>query len=170
MYRENCYFWCNYYFWKSVLIYSYWKLCLAIKYFCTDLEDRELEDILIFIVLIFCFRMHYLMWKRRLLHHIAFFLMPSKIQLRVISFLPLFPVKRCSEMLLADLEKRWQESVRISKLSDIILKHAHNHSQAYVKYCSNQIYQDRILKELKWVYVITILLCHIGSRFCCNGL
>ncbi|XP_047482549.1 ephexin-1-like isoform X1 [Penaeus chinensis] len=68
---------------------------------------------------------------------------------RHILFSDILPVKRCSEMLLADLEKRWQESVRISKLSDIILKHAHNHSQAYVKYCSNQIYQDRILKELK---------------------
>ncbi|XP_068246928.1 serine-rich adhesin for platelets isoform X2 [Palaemon carinicauda] len=68
---------------------------------------------------------------------------------RHILFSDILPVKRCSELFLADLEKRWQESVRISKISDIILKHANNHFQVYVKYCSNQIYQDRILKELK---------------------
>ncbi|KAK7068257.1 Rho guanine nucleotide exchange factor 26 [Halocaridina rubra] len=68
---------------------------------------------------------------------------------RHILFSDILPVKRCSELFLADLEKRWQESVRISSIADIILKHANNHFHVYVKYCSNQIYQDRILKELK---------------------
>lgn len=68
-------------------------------------------------------------------------------------------VKRCSEMFLADLEKRWQESVRISNIADIICRHAATHFQVYVKYCSNQIYQDRTLKELKWVSLWCFVKC-----------
>lgn len=68
---------------------------------------------------------------------------------RHILFSDILPVKRCSEMFLADLEKRWQESVRIKNIADIICRHAATHFQVYVKYCSNQIYQDRTLKELK---------------------
>nr|XP_053644134.1 uncharacterized protein LOC128696802 isoform X2 [Cherax quadricarinatus] len=68
---------------------------------------------------------------------------------RHILFSDILPVKRCSELFLADLEKRWQVSVQISTIADIICKHANNHFQVYVKYCSNQIYQDRTLKELK---------------------
>ncbi|XP_071514753.1 uncharacterized protein Exn isoform X2 [Panulirus ornatus] len=68
---------------------------------------------------------------------------------RHILFSDILPVKRCSELFLADLEKRWQESVQISTIADVICKHANNHFHVYVKYCSNQIYQDRTLKELK---------------------
>lgn len=90
---------------------------------------------------------------------------------RHILFSDILPVKRCSELFLADLEKRWQESVRISTIADIILKHANNHFQVYVKYCSNQIYQDRILKELKennprFLEVLT----HLESSPVCQSL
>ncbi|XP_069177972.1 serine-rich adhesin for platelets isoform X2 [Procambarus clarkii] len=68
---------------------------------------------------------------------------------RHILFSDILPVKRCSELFLADLEKRWQVSVQISTIADIICKHADKYFQVYVKYCSNQIYQDRTLKELK---------------------
>ena len=64
-------------------------------------------------------------------------------------FSDILPVKRCSELFLADLEKRWQESALISTIADIVLKHASTSFGVYVKYCSNQIYQDRILKQLK---------------------
>lgn len=67
----------------------------------------------------------------------------------VVDYLFAVAVKRCSELFLVDLEKRWQESALITTLADIVLTHASSTFSVYVKYCSNQIYQDRMLKELK---------------------
>ena len=58
-------------------------------------------------------------------------------------------VRACSERFLSDLESRWQESVRLTGIADIIQTHAKENFQVYVKYCSNQVYQDRTLKRLK---------------------
>jgi len=58
-------------------------------------------------------------------------------------------VRGCSERFLSDLESRWQESVLLSGICDIIKAHAKENFQVYVKYCSNQVYQDRTLKRLK---------------------
>ena len=58
-------------------------------------------------------------------------------------------VRACSERFLSDLESRWQESVRLTGITDIIRTHAKENFQVYVKYCSNQVYQDRTLKRLK---------------------
>jgi len=58
-------------------------------------------------------------------------------------------VRACSERFLSDLESRWQESVRLTGITDIIRAHAKENFQVYVKYCSNQVYQDRTLKRLK---------------------
>ena len=58
-------------------------------------------------------------------------------------------VRACSERFLSDLESRWQESVRLTGIADIIQSHAKENFQVYVKYCSNQVYQDRTLKRLK---------------------
>ncbi|RXG71356.1 Rho guanine nucleotide exchange factor 26, partial [Armadillidium vulgare] len=64
-------------------------------------------------------------------------------------FSDILPVKKCSELFLGDLEKRWQESFYISSITDIVLKHTTSSFSVYVKYCSNQIYQDRKLRDLK---------------------
>ena len=61
----------------------------------------------------------------------------------------LLQVRACSERFLADLEARWQASVVLSGICDIVKTHAKKHFQIYVKYCSNQVYQDRTLKQLK---------------------
>jgi len=58
-------------------------------------------------------------------------------------------VRACSERFLSDLESRWQESVRLTGIADILRAHAKENFQVYVKYCSNQVYQDRTLKRLK---------------------
>jgi neuronal guanine nucleotide exchange factor len=58
-------------------------------------------------------------------------------------------VRQCSEKFLEDLEKRWQSSFLLNGLCDVVRDHAENHFQVYVKYCSNQVYQDRILKKLR---------------------
>ncbi|CAG0902316.1 unnamed protein product [Darwinula stevensoni] len=68
---------------------------------------------------------------------------------RHILFSNIVPVRDASERLLGDLEERWGMDVYIKDICDIIYKHASHHFSVYVKYCSNQIYQDRLLNELK---------------------
>ncbi|XP_059350138.1 uncharacterized protein LOC130686438 [Daphnia carinata] len=64
-------------------------------------------------------------------------------------FSDIVPVRECSEALLADLERRWQENVFIREICDILLEHASKHFEVYIKYCTNQLYQERMLRELK---------------------
>ncbi|PRD32569.1 UNVERIFIED_CONTAM: Rho guanine nucleotide exchange factor 26 [Trichonephila clavipes] len=59
------------------------------------------------------------------------------------------PVRDVSAQLLADLEKRWLENIVLSNICDIIYEHASKYFSVYVKYCSNQLYQERLLRELK---------------------
>ena len=66
-----------------------------------------------------------------------------------ILFSEVISVRACSEKFLADLESRWQESVVLSDICDIIMTHARTNFHVYVKYCSNQVYQDRTLKRLR---------------------
>ena len=72
----------------------------------------------------------------------------SKRDQRIL-FSEVISVRACSEKFLADLESRWQESVVLSGISDIIMNHARHNFHVYVKYCSNQVYQDRTLKRLR---------------------
>uniref|UniRef100_A0A0R3RHH5 DH domain-containing protein n=1 Tax=Elaeophora elaphi TaxID=1147741 RepID=A0A0R3RHH5_9BILA len=64
-------------------------------------------------------------------------------------FSNIFAVRDCSEKLLSDLENRLQESVVLSDVCDILCDHFEANFYPYVKYCSNQIYQDRTLRKLK---------------------
>ena len=66
-----------------------------------------------------------------------------------ILFSEVISVHACSEKFLADLESRWQESVLLAGISDIVLAHARHNLHMYVKYCSNQVYQDCTLKRLR---------------------
>ncbi|XP_027845918.2 uncharacterized protein LOC114126222 [Aphis gossypii] len=59
------------------------------------------------------------------------------------------PVRKCSEKLLAALEKCWQDNILLSGLSEILYKHSKENFDIFVKYCSNQIYIDRTLKSLR---------------------
>ncbi|KAK3758909.1 hypothetical protein RRG08_033169 [Elysia crispata] len=58
-------------------------------------------------------------------------------------------IKDISEDFLRDLEERWQESCHMKDVCDIIHKHASQKFEPYVRYCSNQAYQDRALNNLK---------------------
>ncbi|CAD5216011.1 unnamed protein product [Bursaphelenchus xylophilus] len=58
-------------------------------------------------------------------------------------------IRDCAEKLLCDLENRLKESLVLTDVSDILCEHFEKHFDAYVKYCSNQVYQDRVLKRLK---------------------
>ncbi len=63
-------------------------------------------------------------------------------------FSDVIAVRQCSERFLADLELRWAESVVLTGIPEVVSRHAKQNFQVYVKYCSNQVYQDRILKKL----------------------
>uniref|UniRef100_A0A1I7VTS3 DH domain-containing protein n=1 Tax=Loa loa TaxID=7209 RepID=A0A1I7VTS3_LOALO len=64
-------------------------------------------------------------------------------------FSNIFAVRDCSEKLLSDLENRLQESLVLSDVCDILCDHFETNFDPYVKYCSNQVYQDRTLRKLR---------------------
>ena len=89
-----------------------------------------------------------------LCHSRVYLYLPIDVITLLVINLNMFPpqvilVRACSERFLSDLESRWQESVRLTGITDIIRAHAKENFQVYVKYCSNQVYQDRTLKRLK---------------------
>jgi hypothetical protein len=47
------------------------------------------------------------------------------------------------------LQQRWSENVKINTVCDIIQEFAASKFDVYVKYCSNQLFQNRLLDELK---------------------
>ncbi|XP_050540571.1 uncharacterized protein LOC126905152 isoform X2 [Daktulosphaira vitifoliae] len=59
------------------------------------------------------------------------------------------PVRKCSEKLLAALEKCWQDNILLRGLCEILYTHSKDNFDIFVKYCSNQIYIDRTLKKLR---------------------
>lgn len=58
-------------------------------------------------------------------------------------------VRKCSEEVLAALEKCWQESILLEGLSDVIYKVTEEHFSAYIKYCKHQQAIEKTIKNLK---------------------
>ncbi len=58
-------------------------------------------------------------------------------------------IRRCSESFLADLEQRWQASVSMEGLCAVVAAHAQDTFHVYVRYCSNQVHQDKALRKLR---------------------
>uniref|UniRef100_A0A915ARH7 DH domain-containing protein n=3 Tax=Parascaris univalens TaxID=6257 RepID=A0A915ARH7_PARUN len=86
-------------------------------------------------------------------------------------FSNIFSVRDCSERLLCDLESRLEESLVLTDVCDILCEHFETNFDAYVKYCSNQVYQDRTLKRLK-CYNSAFMSCiqRLESDRQCQGL
>ncbi len=59
------------------------------------------------------------------------------------------PIRRCSELFLSDLERRWQASVTMEGLCAVVERHAREGLGVYVRYCSNQVHQDKTLRKLR---------------------
>ncbi|CAI2336033.1 unnamed protein product [Caenorhabditis sp. 36 PRJEB53466] len=64
-------------------------------------------------------------------------------------FSNIFAVRDCSERLLCDLETRLEENLILDDICDILSEHFDKYFEVYIKYCSNQVYQDRTLRRLK---------------------
>ncbi|XP_014241978.1 uncharacterized protein LOC106662418 [Cimex lectularius] len=59
------------------------------------------------------------------------------------------PVRKCSEAVLAALEKCWQESILLEGVCDIVSQLAQEKFSSYITYCRHQIAIERTLKTLK---------------------
>ncbi|MGH0138852.1 UNVERIFIED_CONTAM: hypothetical protein FKN15_027053 [Acipenser sinensis] len=57
-------------------------------------------------------------------------------------------VYEASKKFFKELEDRHQENIVIDDVSDIVEKHAMSTFDPYVKYCSNEVYQQRTLQKL----------------------
>ncbi|XP_051894990.1 rho guanine nucleotide exchange factor 16 [Pristis pectinata] len=57
-------------------------------------------------------------------------------------------IQEASKRFFDDLETRHKENPIIRDISDIVERHALDHFDAYVVYCSNEIYQQRTLQKL----------------------
>uniref|UniRef100_A0A8L8JWN4 Rho guanine nucleotide exchange factor 7 n=1 Tax=Heligmosomoides polygyrus TaxID=6339 RepID=A0A8L8JWN4_HELPZ len=83
-------------------------------------------------------------------------LMGSKSSFSVITnserkhlFSNIFAVRDCSERLLSDLETRLEKNLVLDDLCGILVHHFETNFDVYIKYCSNQVYQERTLRRLK---------------------
>ncbi|XP_025083805.1 uncharacterized protein LOC112557890 isoform X3 [Pomacea canaliculata] len=58
-------------------------------------------------------------------------------------------IRDISAKFLADLEARWQKSVVMGDICDIVAEHAEKNFEPYIRYCSNQAFQERALESLQ---------------------
>lgn len=81
-------------------------------------------------------------------------------------------VKEVSEMLMTELTARWSDGILIPDICDILYKHSTMTSfSVYVKYCSNRVYQEKTLKELKETRLCFMeVLRKLESNPSCQGL
>jgi len=57
-------------------------------------------------------------------------------------------VRSCSEKFLSELDQGWKRSYLLCDIIRILLEHARRDFHVYIKYCSNQIHQEKTLKKL----------------------
>ncbi|XP_052821353.1 rho guanine nucleotide exchange factor 5-like isoform X2 [Mya arenaria] len=79
-------------------------------------------------------------------------------------------IRDASQSFLADLEARWKESVVLTDICDIIVKHASGQFEGYVHYCSNQAFQDRAVMDLRKKPEFAEALRRLESHPDCQGL
>ncbi|XP_060066680.1 uncharacterized protein LOC132546964 [Ylistrum balloti] len=69
-------------------------------------------------------------------------------QERHVIFSNIGSIRDTSERFLSALEAKWQESVLMEDISSVIESHANAKFECYVRYCSNQTFQERQVQEL----------------------
>ncbi|XP_006885874.1 PREDICTED: rho guanine nucleotide exchange factor 16 [Elephantulus edwardii] len=86
-------------------------------------------------------------------------------------FSNILDVLAASQRFFEDLERRHKEQMCVEDISDILEEHANHHFQAYVVYCSNEVYQQRTLQRLTSSSVpFREALREIERRPVCGGL
>nr|XP_026501495.1 uncharacterized protein LOC113404726 isoform X3 [Vanessa tameamea] len=64
-------------------------------------------------------------------------------------FSAIIPVRKCSQILMTELEKCWQENILLQDICDIVQRHAEARFHSYVKYCENQPLMVKTLQRLR---------------------
>ncbi|CAB0008577.1 unnamed protein product [Nesidiocoris tenuis] len=82
----------------------------------------------------------------------------------------IIPVRKCSEALLAGMEKCWQDSILLDGICDILLSVTKEKFSAYVRYCSHQVAIERTLKRLKKNPIFAEKLSNLESSPACHSL
>ncbi|KAL1137965.1 hypothetical protein AAG570_009660 [Ranatra chinensis] len=59
------------------------------------------------------------------------------------------PVRKCSEMVLAALDKCWQDSIMLDGICRTIYQLSQQNFNVYIKYCTNQVLIESTLKRLR---------------------
>ncbi|XP_045515496.1 uncharacterized protein LOC123708702 isoform X2 [Pieris brassicae] len=85
-------------------------------------------------------------------------------------FSTILPVRKCSQMLLAEMERCWQENILLTGICDIVRSHAEQRFHAYVKYCENQAVMVRTLQRLRETPNFTAALKQMESHPACQSL
>ncbi|RVE54985.1 hypothetical protein evm_000352 [Chilo suppressalis] len=85
-------------------------------------------------------------------------------------FSTILPVRKCSQLLMNELEKCWQESILLQGICDIVRKHAEEHFGVYVKYCENQALMVKALQRLRERTAFAAALKRLESHPACQSL
>ncbi|CAH2074640.1 unnamed protein product, partial [Iphiclides podalirius] len=85
-------------------------------------------------------------------------------------FATILPVRKCSQLLMTDLEKCWQENILLQDICDIVRRHAEARFHAYVKYCENQALMVRALQRLRDRPAFAAALKRLESHPACQCL
>ncbi|XP_028035521.1 uncharacterized protein LOC114246952 isoform X2 [Bombyx mandarina] len=85
-------------------------------------------------------------------------------------FSTILPVRKCSQLLMNELEKCWQENILLQGICDIVRHHAEEHFQVYVKYCENQALMVKALQRLRERPAFATALKRLESHPACQSL
>ncbi|XP_022819365.1 ephexin-1-like isoform X2 [Spodoptera litura] len=85
-------------------------------------------------------------------------------------FATILPVRKCSQLLMTELEKCWQENILLQGICDIVRQHAELHFSVYVKYCENQALMVRALQRLQARPAFVAALKKLESHPSCQSL
>lgn len=68
-------------------------------------------------------------------------------------------VKSCSQNLLLDMERCWQDNILLHDICEIVRKHSEDNFHVYISYCENQVLLDSTLRKLKYDYCFHNFFC-----------
>ncbi|XP_039746968.1 uncharacterized protein LOC120624469 isoform X2 [Pararge aegeria] len=82
----------------------------------------------------------------------------------------ILPVRKCSQLLMTELERCWQENILLHGICDIVQRHAQARFHAYVKYCENQPLMIKTLQRLRERPAFAAALKRLESHPACQSL
>nr|XP_049695399.1 uncharacterized protein LOC110372689 isoform X2 [Helicoverpa armigera] len=85
-------------------------------------------------------------------------------------FATILPVRKCSQLLMNELEKCWQDNILLQGICDIVRQHAEQHFSVYVKYCENQALMVKALQRLQTKPAFANALKKLESHPSCQSL